>query len=1283
MFKSPQHWLKFDSKTKHETFPHGVSGNGNRSTARVWGLELKNLSLLIGVLIAAFGVSARAQDIQEFNGHVVDTTGAVIPHAEVVIQNQETGVKAKTETNGSGYYISPYLQPDVYTITVSQNGFQTQQKTDVQLQVDQSITLNFTLKVGAQTQTVRVSANAVHVNLTNPDRGEVIGEKRIANLPLDGRNPFGLFSLSPGTHDFSNNTQQAPADDVTNFQYVNGTQPEINIGGQTNDAGGDSQAGYATTAAYVPALDALKEYKIVLNAYDASYGPPSAIDLSMKSGGNHFHGIADLFIRRQWLDATPWQATYLQPKDPHKPAHLRNQWSLTFTGPVTIPHVYNGHNKLFFLINYAQLNDVTPDRTIYTFSLPNPQWLTGNFNGATYWSSKTNSLQPLIIYDPLTPLHPVVDPHDGKTKMAHYPFPGNVIPPSMIDPVGKAMLQYITDVYKNQPSKIVNPGPGYAPYTNNYENQQVVPAIWRNAIIKIDYNPNEANRFSFQWTGQGHWQTENNETGLLNSNPGNMNSHSAQRVGQTGKVQWTHTFGPNLLMDLGAVLITNKSKNTYGNRFSNNELKALGFAAPYYNQLENLHNFPYVTLSGLPGAKPYVNLGFVITGNAWFLHDLGIRPKITYVHGKHVIRAGMDIRFEQWSNPLNGRSDHYNFTNNFTDEFGPGYSDDPGYYSGSAVASLLLGYMDSGTVYHNLHSFYSQHYFAPWVEDNWHITRKLTLDLGFRWDFLTPRVERHNKLDGSFNPSVLNPVSGEIPTGTVALGSGTQLLGGMNFAGVNGQPRGAFAMNKFDWQPRVGFAYAITNSMSFRGGVGRFYENNTAHNGQDGFSSYTNYTNSLDGGVTPYTATTGLGLSDPYSTVQQPTGASKGYLQDLGESFSFYNPHYVIPSLWSYSMTYEVGLTRNDVLSVSYAGNISPDQPVSFNVNHISASWDAMCDVERGGNHHICDDPATGQIANPFKGVAAFQGTGYYSENTISKANCTRPYPEFGNITEEGYNNGGSNWYNSLQLTYEHHFTSGIEFHFTYTHEKDMTAGDYLTANDSTADLVKLREEVPTNSINHTITFSGVMELPFGRGKMLFAHVNRGVDEIINGWQVSPLLVYNTGFPWRAPGNWEWLNGATSMGVGHENLRPDATHDYYRIRGATPCVGYKDTDTGEIVPGGAAVAAGCKSLNFVTAPNGYALPRNTVDFGIRQPGNLRFDAALSKSINLHEAVGVIFPQNTHLVFRVDALNVLNHPSWDDGYISNLNNINFGTIEKGPESPSTLPRYLQLSAKVSW
>lgn len=501
-------------------------------------------------------------------------------------------------------------------------------------------------------------------------------------------------------------------------------------------------------------------------------------------------------------------------------------------------------------------------------------------------------------------------------------------------------------------------------------------------------------------------------------------------------------------------------------------------------------------------------------------------------------------------------------------------------------------------------------------------------------------------------------------------------------------------MNKLGIQPRLGFAYALSEKMSLRGGIGLSYISDQSSNGSDGFSSSASYTNSLDNGVTPYTATTGLGLSNPISVVPLPSGASLGYLQDLGKSFSFLNPSYQISALWSWSLTYEIAPTKRDVFSVSYVGNRVPNNPESSNINQISPQWNAQCDIERGGDRQLCDSN-TGQIPNPFVGISGFAGTGYYSSNTISKSNFTRPFPEFSDITENGAMNKGKSWYNSFQAVGSHQLSRSLTLHATYTHARALTSGGWVDQLNQ----VLARQVSTSNDVNHSITFSGVAVLPFGRNRLLLSNANRFVDEIVNGWEIAPLYTYYSGFAWRPSdsggsgiplydqaGNWEMASGGPinrSMGVNHTILAPDGSHKDSRIRGVTPCVGYKDTDTGAIIPSPAAITAGSSSIDFVRAPNSHAVGRQNVDFGVRQPGAYKFDLAASKSFAIPEGSRIFLGDATRLQIRADFLNAFNHPAWDEGYNSDPTSIDFGTIGKGPNGPTNEPRYVQLSAKFSW
>ena len=1284
------------------------------------------VTFTLSLLCAFSAVVSWSQTTQQFTGHVLDSAGAVIPAAQVIVHNQATGVDIKTVTTSSGDYTVTYLPPGTYDITVSKAGFKTEKKTDILLNVDQTSTINFQLDVGATTVEITVNASETQIELSKADNGEIIDNERIQEAPLDGRNPYGLFDLSPGTHDFSSAQYPRPFDNVTGNQLVNGSfQPS-----QQNIDGASNEAADLGRTAFTPSVDVVQEYKIVLNAYDASYGRSggSAVDVSIKSGSNKFHGTADYYARRQWLDTFDFGTKYnaFSSDTPAvKLGHRRSQESFVVDGPVVIPHLVNGKNKLFFVASYERMRDILPNPGYNHYSVPNPAWVTGDFSTATYWNTTTNSLQPLTIYDPLTPLHTVVDPNDGLTKQAHDAFPGNRIPAGRIDPVAANVLSYLSYVTPN-----VNPGPGYAPWSNNYAVDQVENDLWTNTMVKIDYNPSDANRLSFRWAKQGRFATDFWNTCVPNADPANSNGSGNQPKTETGTAQWTHVFKPNLLLNVNTSVMVYTNESIEGTIFSGNEVAKLGFAAAFYNQIQSTNRFTNISSNGLPGANNFVDFGPNWLGFSGDRHALDFLPALTYIKGAHTIRAGVNIDFYQWMLPIGGNADNFNFTPNFSNEYGGGTAnntDAPGYSSGLSTASLLLGYPNNGSVNWTDYPFYSQHYFAPWFQDDWKITEKLTLNLGLRWDFLTPEVERHNKLDGTFNATVLNPVSSQIPTGTAALGTMTNLQGGLTFAGVNGQPRGAYRMNKLQVQPRIGFAYAISDKMSLRGGIGENILNLQILPGSDGFSSSTSYNNSLNNGLTPYTSTTGQGLSNPIPVVPQSTGAALGYLQDLGKSFSFVNPNYQMPTFWSWSLSYEIAPTRRDAFSASYIGNRVPNNPENNNINQISPAWNAQCDVERGGNRQLCDG-AAGQIANPFLGISDFGGSNYYNSTTLSKSNFTRPYPLFGAITENGATNDGKNWYNALQVVGSHQLSGNLSVHATYTHAKSESSGYWVPGanawgppgtNPTTGWVDQLnhvfaREVSTFADVKHAVTLSGVAILPFGKNRLLLSNVNRFVDEIVNGWEITPIYTYYSGFAWRPQdsggtkdsdgnnstlydqaGNWEMASTGgpinKSMGVNHTILPPDGNHNYSRIRGVTPCVGYKDPNTGAVIPSPAATAAGCSSIDFVRAPVGvgangsqtYGVGRQNIDFGVRQPGAYKLDIAASKNFSIPEASKIHFGDQANLQIRVDFLNAFNHADWDESYNTDPTSLDWGTIKKGPSGPNNEPRYLQLSGKLTW
>jgi Carboxypeptidase regulatory-like domain/TonB dependent receptor len=1222
-----------------------------------WSAKKRLFGFLgVGILFLlnfmALDVQVFAQGIQQFVGHVADSSGAAIPGATVTIRNEATSVDVVVKTTQVGDYTAPYVKPGIYTITVNAAGFKVVNKTHVQLDVDQSSKIDFTLPVGNVSETVTVNTDSQQIELSKADRGEVIEAERIKEMPLDGRQVLDLFQLSPGAVQANNPTYNRIQDNVSQNLQANGVTINavaINIDGSTNDGSGNYEA-------YNPPLDSVGEFKVVLNAYDASYGRSAgaAIDLSLKSGTNKIHGTVYEYARRQYLDANTWIYDYS--KAGLKVNHSRDNFGVQLDGPVYIPHLYNGKDRTFFMLQWDQTYENSPSTTPTINSIPNPQWLTGNFAGAQYWDSTTQSLMPLTIYDPLSPLTTFVDV-DGKTKTQHSAFPGNIIPSNRIDSVGAGLFQYYNGIKPNY-----NPGPGYAPWQNNYYWIQVQTFTGRNGVFKLDQNFGQHDRATLSWGGVEIYNITN-PNGIPADNPANGIASQVQPSEMRFGLEEIHTFTPNLILDNRVAVNTYKQGLTYGTR--GNYLSDLGFSSNFKNNVFVNNMIPYVSTTSNLGGNSFIALSANTPGRHNIGHQLAYQPSVTYIRGRHSIRAGVDMRLLQYTttqpNGQNWPNNQFNFTATWTGQLGPGYSYAPGLTAGNPIASLLLGDPSTGTTGVNIAPFFSQHYVAFWGEDDWKLTPKLTLNLGIRYDLLGARTERHNKLNGYFDTTATNPYG----------------TGGITFAGVNGVPRGAYSMNLLNIQPRFGLAYAFTPRTSLRAGFGEFFANDESINGNSGFSSNTAYNNSLDNGITPYGH-----LSDPYPSFIQPTGTSLGTATNIGNSQSFINPNLKIPSIWSSSVSVEQQLTSRDILDISYSSTRAYNLPGSDDLNHVSAAYNAQCDADRGSPNRVlyCDgSSAPAKVANPFAGVAAFSGTSVSNNATISAGQLTRPLLAFSSVTENNLPLVHS-WYNSMQVVASHNASKDLTFHFALTWSKNMQAGNII----DTVNRIYGRN-LMSNDIPIAITMSGVYYLPVGRGRAFLGHTNRLVDAVVGGWEVSPLYVYHQGNPWNpnpsTPGqNFRIL---APLYVHQHDLPYDSTHAYKRLQGVNPCVGYEDQDTpGLIHPGPSYTASNCNSYAIIRTASAYSVAQNIIYSGVRLPATHEFDVSVSKRFAWNE--------RANLQLRLDALNVLNHPNWSQvggtgsyGFSTDPTNVNWGTIQKGPQGPANAARELQISGKLNF
>lgn len=1204
------------------------------------------------LLLAVTGVFSTALFGQnaEFTGHVTDVSGATVPKAQINVHNEKTGANVTTITTGSGDYTVPYLKPGLYSVTAEAQGFKKANQINIELQGSQVAVIDFKLSVGSVDQSVTVNGNPL-LDFATADRGEVIENARVTELPLNGRTPMTLDKLNAAVIVVGNIKYQRPFDGtiVRNVRINGGSSGsnEILLDGVSNETA-QPQNGAHNDQSYVATDDAVQDFKIVTNPYDAQYGRTlgGVIDMTLKSGTNQLHGDLYEFARRTWLDSNFWKNNYIISTNPalapkfRRPQHTLDQYGGELDGPVILPKIYNGRDKSFFVLQYENWHEILP--ATITTTVPDPAWAAGDFSGLTYYDSISAGYKPITIYDPLT-IHA-----NASGQLVRDPFPGNKIPLNRLNPTALKLLSYY-------PKPNANPLPGTDPWMSNYFAPNPTLNRYRNVLAKWDQNVTAKDRFSLRY---GYW--ERYETDSLNGIPGAA-AYGEYDLGDRSNsvvTDWTRTVTPNFVLDFRANL-TVKSEIA-GTGPQGFDPTTLGWPSSLVSQFgTGSKTFPGVSPSN------FASLGLTTGNGLTFTDSLSLFPSALWVKGAHTLHAGIDWRIYRYNVIQNPSGPNLSFDSTWTQNCwsctsGHDYSGAE-QNQGNSIASMLLGTASSGSVGINSKAYYSTSYYAPFIQDNWRITPKLVLTLGLRYDLAPYYSERHNRGNYAFNTTDVNPANAMLPFQTLANGMPVHLVGGVTFLGANGNPRQAYSTGKFDIQPRVGFAYGLTNRMVLRGGFGEFFLPPNNYPIQNGFSANTDYVGSPDGGKTPID-----NLSNPFPTVTQPSGASLGLLTNLGNTQSFINPNYKISNIWQFSLGFEQQLSGKDTLEMSFSGNRAPNNAVNRNINSVSAKAQAACNVQMGGRHEVCDnsypkDPTAiyGSVTSPFYHVAAFQGSAPYGQSTIQALNFTRPMPQFGDVTENLWN-GAHSWYNSLQVTVMHK-EKFLTLHGTWNWSKLMDAGGYA---DNTY-LIPART-IDGQDVTHNITLSGVYLLPVGRGRALLSGSNRIVEAALGGWQFGATSYIESGFPWAAPRGYDYVRNAK------------LPHPYHvangNIQWIAPCVWITNAETGAISESSIASQFGCTQPNFIQTPK-YAATPNVVYTGIRQPTGFFFDTNLAKNFSIVERV--------KLQLRLESFNVLNHPLFQNGFNTGLN-AQFGQIGSATGGgQSNQPRQVQIAAKLMW
>lgn len=1011
-------------------------------------------NLLVAVLLCVSALNGQ-ETRGSIVGRVADGSGAVMANAIVRSTNRRTNITTETISNTQGNYQMLYLSPGTYSIAVSAPGFKVFERT-VELRTSERLTVDVQPELGEISERVTVQAETPLLESASANVGQVVASKNVIDLPTPHGTPRAIFTLLPGVTQGTANGQKfqdptRPA--VSSMLTINGAPhgtTEMQLDGVPNVQTVNS--GVRQSMSSQPPSEAVEEMKLE-TAYDASVGYTSGATVNMliKSGGNDFHGSVYAFIRDPSFYANSFFANRAgQPKGDF----YYRRTGFTAGGPLLIPKVYNGRNKTFLFYALERYDDSLAANP-FTGTVPTAAQRNGDFSALL-------ALGPSYqIYDPFTTTP------EGNGRFRRQPFANNIIPSSRISPIAKAISQYWP-----------NPNaPGTADGTNNFVNQNnVTPTLYYNHIARVDHTVSEKyrvfGRFLHNYKNEGPYNDY-----LGNPASGAIFHHAPINFGFDQVITPTAAMVINLRYGLNHHPTAGTPKTL------SFDLASLGFPSTLISQLDfrdsNARLFPRVDSGALAGLNPYT-----VRKNANDVHLLS--GSVNRPVSNHGLQFGADFRAYR-----ENRYDFGNATPSLT--FGSTYTQGPLDNSpasrlglGQTYASLLLGIPTGGFVDFNDSTAGQSKFYSIYAQDNWRVTRRLTLTLGLRYEQEFPLTERFNRSVRGFDPNA-----------TLSITPATGARGGLLFA--DAQNRNLWNGSRTKWMPRFGLAYMPNADTVFRAGYGIYY----LAQGQPfgvvsnalGFNQRTDLIPTIDNGQS-YVAT----LANPFpSGILRPAGNSQGPNTFLGRAISFFDPNLRPGYNQRWNLNIQRLLPARMVLEVGYAGSRVTALPIARDHNALPVQYLSTSPVR----DQPTIDRLTAQLPNPF--YPLLPGT-TLSGVTVARQQLLRPYPQFSDMT--ALTNQGYSWYHSLQVRAERRFARGYSMTLAYTFSKLMEATTFLNAGDP----LPLRTISPLDRRHH-FALSSIYELPFGPGKALL-HSSPGiVKALAGGWQINGIFQSWSGQP--------------------------------------------------------------------------------------------------------------------------------------------------------------------------
>ncbi|MDQ6700505.1 MAG: carboxypeptidase regulatory-like domain-containing protein [Acidobacteriota bacterium] len=1124
-------------------------------------------------------------------GRVTDPSGGVVPGAKLTVQSIESGIATAVETNSDGYYSIPALQPGKYNLTATKPGFVTLKQTSLELEVQQTARIDLTLQVGAVSESIEVSAQAVLLESETATVGQVVATRQISELPLLGRNPYALAMLVPGVRPASG-VNNVPIDQISTVSFViNGqraSQNEFLLDGAPNTAPSQNQPVINANP------DSVQEFKVETNSYSAEYGRAAGgiFNVVTKSGTNQPHFSAYEFFRNDKLNANDYFANASgQPRAPFK----FNQFGGTVGGPVVLPKIYNGRNRTF-LFGSAELVRFIQG-LVFTGTVPRPEQLAGDFSNAR------NAAGALVtIYDPLT-TQPTAN--GGFTRT---PFPGNRIPAERINAIARNISKFWP-----APNSTGNPFTG----VNNFNRTDANRVDKNTYSVRLDHSFTDNNRV---FTRYSYDDTPFNRAAPYGlSNPASPGTGRPQVFTRSNAViEDTHTFNPTLL---SSVRYSFTRLVNHREAFSSGfDIATLGLPANLQAQIGEPAAFPGIAVTGYSVTSSIPNIVVGGTLGATDIIRLGnsshaLQGTLTKNLTRHTLKAGGEFRAIQFNNQqTGGQSTGFTFSPQWTQGPNPNTSSAT---AGLALASFLLG-IPGGSVSPALPLAQTNKYFGTFFEDRWKVTQNVTVNLGIRWEYETPRTDRFNQLT-NFDYNAKPPL--QVP--------GLDLKGGLTFVGVNGQPRYQANPDRNNFSPRIGIAWKVTPKTVIRTGAGIFYGSITGVGtgsgafGSSGFEATTQILASLDG-VTPI-----VNFANPYPQgLNAPTGSSQGLATLLGQSITFYDRGNRQPYSEQWNFNIQRELPASLLFEIGYVGNRGLKLPQNRQLNQLPDSALALGDALRQ------------QVPNPFFGLIS---AGNLAQRTVARAQLLRPYPQFDTVTS-ALGDWANSSYHALETKLEKRYSKGLSVLASYTWSKmmdygigsfageDLSAGGFQNWNN-------LRAEWSPSLLDmtHRFILNAVYELPFAKNW-------KGVGgKALGGWQVAGIVSLFSGGPLGVTAS---VNNTFSQGGGQ---RPNWTGVNPRLDNPTP---QRWLDIAQF-----------------STPPAYTFGNSPRTFnGTRSDGTRQVDFTLSKNTRFHERFNV--------QFRAEFFNILNTPRFAPPG-SSFGSPQFGVVS----SQGNQPRILQFALKL--